>query len=91
MCGNMKSELAMQMYVDELQQVRRTVCSTISRYHWVELSSKDKSCSSRRYQGRIELPKAARGHATSNSANIDSIVLNVTKNRDPRAVRPPMP
>ncbi len=39
------------------------------------------------YQGRIEPPKAARGHATSNSANIDSIVLNVTtkKNRDPRA------
>ncbi len=36
-------------------------------------------------QGRIEPPKAARGHATSNSANIDSIVLNVTKNRDPRA------
>ncbi len=30
-------------------------------------------------QGRIEPPKAARGHATSNSANIDSIVLNVTK------------
>ncbi len=24
------------------------------------------------YQGRIELPKAARGHATSNSANLDS-------------------
>ncbi len=37
------------------------------------------------WQGRIEPPKAARGHATSNSANIDSIVLNVTKNRDPRA------
>ncbi len=36
-------------------------------------------------QGRIEPPKAASGHATSNSANIDSIVLNVTKNRDPRA------
>ncbi len=35
-------------------------------------------------QGRIEPPKAARGHATSNSANTDSIVLNVTKNRDPR-------
>ncbi len=33
-------------------------------------------------QWRIE---AARGHATSNSANIDSIVLNVTKNRDPCA------
>ncbi len=36
-------------------------------------------------QGRIEPPKAARGHATSNSANIDSIVLNVTKNRGPCA------
>ncbi len=36
-------------------------------------------------QGCIEQPKAVRGHATSNSANIDSIVLNVTKNRDPRA------
>ncbi len=33
------------------------------------------------YQGRIEPPKAARGHATSNSANIDSLVLNVTKDR----------
>ncbi len=32
----------------------------------------------------IEPPKA-RGHATSNSANIDSIVLNVTKNRGPCA------
>ncbi len=38
-----------------------------------------------RYQGRIEPPKAARGHATSNSANIDSIVLNVTKDRHPCA------
>ncbi len=48
----------------------------------------------------IEPPKAARGHATSNSANLDSIhvVQSVTKNRDPRAackvlhvhVRPPM-
>ncbi len=36
-------------------------------------------------QGRIKPLKAARGHTTSNSANIDSIVLNVTKNRDPRA------
>ncbi len=36
-------------------------------------------------QGRIELPKVVRGHATSDSANIDSIVLNVTKNRDPCA------
>ncbi len=36
-------------------------------------------------QGHIEPPKVARGHATSNSANIDSIVLNVTKNRDPYA------
>ncbi len=36
-------------------------------------------------QGRIEPPKVARGHATSNSANIDSIVLNVTKNRGPCA------
>ncbi len=36
-------------------------------------------------QGRIEPLKVARGHATSNSANIDSIVLNVTKNRGPRA------
>ncbi len=35
--------------------------------------------------GRIKPPKAARGHATSNSANIDSIVLNVTKNRGPCA------
>ncbi len=32
-------------------------------------------------QGHIEPPKAARGHATSNSANIDSIALNVTKDR----------
>ncbi len=32
-------------------------------------------------QGRIEPPSAARGHATSNCANIDSIALNVTKNR----------
>ncbi len=32
------------------------------------------------------MPKAARGHATANSANIDSIVQNVTKNRDPCAV-----
>ncbi len=30
----------------------------------------------------IELPKAARVHATSNSASIDGIVLNVAKNRD---------
>ena len=30
------------------------------------------------YQGRIEPPKAARGHATSYSARIDSIMLNVT-------------
>ncbi len=45
----------------------------------------------RRYQGRIEPPKAARGHATSNSANIDSIVLNVTKNRGlVLRVRPPI-
>ncbi len=36
-------------------------------------------------QGRIEPPMAAQCHATSNSANIDSIVLSVTKNRDPRA------
>ncbi len=36
-------------------------------------------------QGRIEPPKAARGHATFNSANIDSIVLNLTKDRDPCA------
>ncbi len=35
-----------------------------------------------RDQGRTEPP---RGHATSNSANIDSIVLNVTKNRGPPA------
>ncbi len=34
------------------------------------------------YQGCIEPP---RGHATSNSANIDSIVLNVTKDRGPCA------
>ncbi len=38
-----------------------------------------------RYQGRIEPPKAARGHATSNSANVDSIVLNVIKDRGPCA------
>ena len=31
-------------------------------------------------QGRIEPPKAARGHATSYSACIDGIVLSVTKN-----------
>ena len=31
-------------------------------------------------QGRIELPKAVRGHATSYSACIDGIVLSVTKN-----------
>ena len=31
-------------------------------------------------QGRIEPPKAARGHATSYSARIDGIVLSVTKN-----------
>ncbi len=30
-------------------------------------------------QGRIKPPKAARGHATSNSANIDSVVLNITR------------
>ncbi len=35
--------------------------------------------------------KAARGHATSNSANIDSIVLNVTKDRVVLRVRPPIP
>ena len=33
-----------------------------------------------RGQGHIELPKAARGHATSYGAHIDSIVLSVTKN-----------
>ena len=32
------------------------------------------------HQGRIEPPKAARGHATSRSPCIDSIVLSVTKN-----------
>ncbi len=31
-------------------------------------------------QGRIEPPKAARGHATSDSAYTDGIVLSVTKN-----------
>ena len=31
-------------------------------------------------QGRIEPPKAARGHATSRSPCIDGIVLSVTKN-----------
>ena len=31
-------------------------------------------------QGRIEPPKAARGHATSHSPCIDGIVLSVTKN-----------
>ena len=31
-------------------------------------------------QGHIKPPKAARGHATSYSARIDSIMLNVTKN-----------
>ena len=30
------------------------------------------------YQGRIEPPKAERGHATSYSARIDGIVLSVT-------------
>jgi len=30
-------------------------------------------------QGRIELPKAARGHATSHSALTDGIVLSVNK------------
>ncbi len=34
-------------------------------------------------QGRIEPPKAARRHATSNSAYTDGIVLSVTKNRNP--------
>ncbi len=34
-------------------------------------------------QGRIEPPKAARGHATSDSAHTDGIVLSVTKNRNP--------
>ena len=33
-----------------------------------------------KYQGRIEPPKAARGHATSRSPGIDGIVLSVTKN-----------
>ncbi len=37
------------------------------------------------HQGRIEPPKAARGHATSNSANIDNIGLKDTKNRGPSA------
>jgi len=32
------------------------------------------------YQGCIEPPKAARGHATSYSARTDGIVLSVTKN-----------
>ena len=32
------------------------------------------------HQGRIEAPKAARGHATSRSPCIDGIVLSVTKN-----------
>ncbi len=32
------------------------------------------------YQGRIEPPKAARGHATSDSAYMDGIVLSVAKN-----------
>jgi len=32
------------------------------------------------YQGRIEPPKAARGHATSYKARTDGIVLSVTKN-----------
>jgi len=32
------------------------------------------------YQGRIEPPKAARGHATSYSARTDGIVLSVTQN-----------
>ena len=31
-------------------------------------------------QGRIEPPKAGRGHATSSSPCIDGIVLSVTKN-----------
>ncbi len=37
------------------------------------------------YHGHIYPPKAGRGHATSDSANIEGIVLNVTKNRDPHA------
>ena len=32
------------------------------------------------YQGRIEPPKAVRGHANSHSPCIDGIVLSVTKN-----------
>ncbi len=36
-------------------------------------------------QGRIEPLKAARGHTSSNSANIDSVVLNVTEDRGPCA------
>ena len=36
-----------------------------------------------RSQGRIELPKAARGHATSYSTHIDGIVLSVAKNNVP--------
>ncbi len=41
------------------------------------------------YQGCIEPPKAARGHATSNSANTDTTVLNITKNRGPCAACKP--
>ncbi len=33
------------------------------------------------YQGRIELPKAARGHATPNMPCTDDEMLMVTKNR----------
>ena len=35
------------------------------------------------YQGRIEPPKAARGHATSYSVHRDGIVLSATKNNVP--------
>ncbi len=41
------------------------MCSVASRMVYVYI-----------YQGRIEPPKVVRGHATSNSANIDSIVMN---------------
>ena len=57
------------------------------RYSWTEIQcsvqlhlSLSLDCYPTFQQGRIEPPKAARGHATSYSACIDGIVLSVTKN-----------
>ena len=41
------------------------------------------------YQGRIEPPKAARGHATSYSARIDGIVLSVRYRNAIQAISSP--